>query len=289
MKSDSQDKPYCIHIPKHWYSTEQRIWEGKPDEARGSGLWEFVRQETWEYSFDKETVKDRFNDGFEREALPLSRMALGHLLIAQNTPFEEFALCGYNAMNVKHGEEETLLHFDVMHNWRPGNDKNRIGYQALEADLFTDLQELKRIYHTIGNFAPIPWPENLQRVHANNSERWDKLLLHLQANWSSWKDITFSFKAYMKATCQQMYFKKIVQEATSPEVLSANEPKLLKCLEKWNEQIDNQKAGEIISFDGNAESDSILVKNNLNLIKKLIELRGRCILAVLKNSQPTAR
>ena len=43
--------------------------------------------------------------------------------------------------------------------------------------------------NVIGNFTPVPWPEDLQKKHNNFGERWDRLLNYCRSNWGNGKRI----------------------------------------------------------------------------------------------------
>lgn len=110
---------------------------------------------------------------------------------------------------------QLLFHFDVMNNPKAArNNFRRIGSMAKRSEPLVHLS-FEKIYHTIGNFAPVPWwisgtylqgQYNLQRLHVNLAEWWDALLLYLQWRMPEFKEVSgISFVDYIILTCQFFY------------------------------------------------------------------------------------
>jgi hypothetical protein len=185
QNTNDNNTPYCDFSEERYYKKKQLFLE--------NGYKNYLKNACWDFNFEHEASVADYEQSF------LSQMIWGHLLIKNN---ENSSFCvNRNYMYVKGETKDKILlfHFDVMNNPKT---EHSLGKKACEHGCNEKRKQWEKIYHTIGNFAPIPWAENLQRKHNNLGERWDCLLRYCKYNWTSWnkKDIHSIFEEYMKST-----------------------------------------------------------------------------------------
>lgn len=186
--------------------------------------------------------------------------------------------------------------FDIMNNPKlklKGEDKIDIDHYRLGsiAQNKADCKEWESIYRTIGNITLLPnyvsKSRHLQFKHNDFNERWDLLLDFCKREWEQFScSKLFSFNEYMKSTMQEMYFKEIYEKF--PDKLKLNEVSsddLLNWKNEWDQIIDKKELDkeelDLISF-GKAKSSDLPIREIVDKICILIELRGRMILAYLQ-------
>lgn len=168
------------------------------------------------------------------------------------------------------------FHFDIMNNPKVGS------CGIAKACGPAKRKAWKKIYHNIGNMAPIPWFRltgdhsiDGQALHHGVDERWDLFLQVLRTHWEEWKqDGDISFETYMIFTCQQMYFAEIYNSIGQPEQITAEE------IKSWNSRINGDS--KLISF---SPSDGESVDDIAEKIIRLIRIRCRVIGILLQQSQ----
>lgn len=256
-----KEEPYCNFSKKRLYREKQKQWE--------NGYQLYLKEQTWRYDFESEAS---FSDD---EQSFLSQMIFGHLL--KSFGYIDFQVKRYYMYVKGKNNQNIVYYFDVMNN---PSASYYIGKKAQNDGCENLRKEWENKYHTIGNFTPIPWSENIQRKHRNLSERWDLLLRYFKECWGDWKErgiIDISFNEYMKCTCQHLYYEKIFQsfkDTYSSKLEEINSEKWKELIHKWNGIIGENENLKIISFEGNIDE----VVKDINL---LIEARGRCIFSLL--------
>lgn len=155
-------------------------------------------------------------------------------------------------------------------------------------DVMNHTDEIKQIYHKIGNYVVYPSMDKkpqLQNIHKYYGERWDKLLLFLKNNWNtceveyktvknekiiykqseSFKDkwCGLSFNEYLILTCQHMYFKDIFLLSQNKDEINRDD------VIEWNRLI-RQNDYELIEIE------------NPNTMRELINIRGKIIKSILE-------
>lgn len=257
----TNSKPsYCKEKTEWRYIDNQKIWE--------EGYENYLRSAKWCYNFENEPSRGHCEQSF------LSQMIFGHLLITHG--YNDFSI-NRNYMYVN--GKDILIHFDLMNNPK---ECHEIGKKAAH-DVSCNRDLWKN--HVIGNFTPVPWPEDLQKKHNNFGERWDRLLNYCRSNWGEWeknKKIDISFNEYMKRTCQHLYFERIFidfKNKYGKNLSKIKSEEWRKLVQEWNYKIDmdTENNMKIISFEGN-------IKEIVDNINYLIEARGCCILSILKES-----
>lgn len=181
-------------------------------------------------------------------------------------------------------KHEFLFHFDIMNN--PKKQSCGLAHCCSSKEL----EDWTKIYHTIGNMAPIPWFRvdspilreskkinryiNGQRLHLALNERWDLFLNLLKNNWSHWCDEkSFTFESYMILTCQQIYYSDIYNNFKK-EIKDIHKI-TLETLKQWDKMITNKS--KLISFSEIPDDESIG-----ELIINLIKIRCHVIGLLLK-------
>lgn len=253
-------KTYCRKSDKWLYKDRQKSWE--------NDYKEYIKDGKWDYDFKYELTVGDCEQSF------LSQMIFGHLFI-RGLDYHSFLVKRYYMLVNRNDEKNICFHFDVMNNPKVVHELGRKANEICEESRI----QWEGVYHTIGNFTSIPWPENLQKRHLEFSERWDKLLKYCQGEWHKWdkKIINISFEEYLKLTCQHLYLKDIFYDFKERyfnrlDSIKTNEWDSL--VKEWNKKIDEGKCKEIITFDDDIEE---IVSN----IIFLIEARGRCIISLL--------
>ena len=265
-------QPYCEHTPYQSYKKSQQPWE--------QGYEGYIKKNQWFYNFENEDTVSDCEQSF------LSQMIFGNLLKSQG--YFDFTVDRRTIFVYRSDNEKIKFYFDVMNNPKGDHELGR------KAKAKKDCEEIwvkwYNIYHTIGNFTPIPWPLipcpnnpqntfNLQKKHNWLNERWDKMLKYCRENWDTWDKnvIDISFDEYIKRTCQHLYFEDIFVDFKKEygnkldKITSEEWEELVR---SWNDKIDEDKCKEILTFEGD-------IKEIADKIVFLIEARGRCIISLL--------
>ncbi len=234
----------------------------------------------WRYNFEREETKMHCEQSY------LSRTIWCYLL--SGADFSKESLGEINDIFI--GDAQTRYLFDVMN-----NSKNKS-------------HEYRNLYHTIGNFTPVPVLQPSQkRKRANTIQlihnwcgegRWDKVLSCMsqgiyktkRGNEIPIRADGFNFESYMKNTYQHFYYSKIFDELYK-EYKDCSETKWQKYIdslheriEKWNEDINSKNMSLLVLDEKEEEYEK--------KVCFLIEARGRCIVAMLKkclNNLPKER
>ncbi len=165
--------------------------------------------------------------------------------------------------------DELVFHFDIM------NNPCKYGKGIYSCGLFRicgeeKRKEVKNIYHSIGNMAPVPWFKlsgnsyiNIQNLHKSVDERWDILLLVLKKNWKEWnKNCGLTFERYMILTCQQPYYEEVYNKVSEKEIDKIS----LDNINEWNKMITENST--IITFNPEKDENSdVSINKMINIIK----------------------
>lgn len=192
------------------------------------------------------------------------------------------------SIEVKKNDTSKTFLFDVMHNpgksFRPCQQARKLNYNNGE-------MKFEKIYHTIGNFAPVPrtiisknYGPNLQQIHLQLNELWPWFLKFLKDNWEEFPTEVaeiMTFEEYMVFTCQQMYFSNIFKSVY--DIYNENSNVCWKCIIQQTLKCNISKDDTLISFNELLKSDNVGNIEELDkMIMFLIELRGRCIMHLLQ-------
>lgn len=271
----------------------------KEKEYSEEGYISFLKDNNWKYDF----VKNEEFSTSDAEQSFLSRMIFCHLF----EKIDSLYMCelprGDNiAIQVsKKGRSELCYFlFDVMHNPKKSCQPADMG-EAVGSKI-----SFGKIYHTIGNFAPIPrtvtynnYGQNLQFIHSALNELWCWMLKFMKDNWKCWPTKVgeiISFEDYMILSCQHLYFQEIFDEFYPLySNKSLEHVKWSECITEWNTKIRSEKSDcLLLSFDDLFDKlpknkKRQVCKEDKNIIKEidkrisfLIEARGRCILEILR-------
>lgn len=244
----------------------------------------FLKKENWYYDFEKEDEKTK--SGYEQS--DLSRKIFKNLILY----FDKNYICQLNSdeisIKIKKGNFESEFLFDIMHN------PNKPHQPYYLAERKNQNLTFRSIYHTIGNFAPIPrtiitkyYGPNLQFIHKNLNELWCWFLKYMYENWDNWPTKIhekISFKDYMILSCQHLYYKSIFDKFyMENRDKSLNKINWQKYVKDWNEIIKEDTFEDtLISFNHLFELENVTEIDKR--ISFLIEARGRCILFLLKQN-----
>lgn len=264
---------YCGHIKYVKYAQEQITWEQ-------NGYIEFINSGRWCYDFECEDTVIDCEQSF------LAQVIYGQLLLA--------CYSGYNVNRDKitvylNKDLCIKLSMDVMNNPK---ESHKFGAN-IKRDCSTKWEKWKEIYHTLGNFTFIPNRKkrgrHLQNIHNDLGERWDLLLNYCRENWDTFScEQEMTFKEYMKVSFQQMYYKKIYEDLVNKiegkELSNISNRDYCEWISEWNEIIESSEGElELISYE-NSDLEIIV-----EIICKIIEVRGRIIIAISKNRILTER
>ena len=162
----------------------------------------------------------------------------------------------------------------------------------METDIEKTIDEWEKwrneLYHTIGNFTPVPWPImkygsiNMQDIHKGLDERWDLFLKLCQSEWTYFKkySIYIDFQSYIKLTCQEIYFVEIYDlfndKFGTQSIGDLSNEELLSWYDAISTiDLSNKK---IVTFGNDLTND---VRN----INRLITIRGRLMIALAKKNR----
>lgn len=149
-------------------------------------------------------------------------------------------------------------------------------FKELDAELG---ENVKAIYHTIGNMTPIPWFPlaggsyiDGQKLHKSLDERWDLYLQVLKSNWKKWNPDPngLSFERYMILTCQQVYYEEICEDISKEGANTKNIT--VDTIRRWNDRITPDS--KLISFSDPRE--------DINKIISIIKMRCSIIRIMLE-------
>lgn len=259
---------FCNHTKNVRYKNEINEWK--------DGYSKFlISKNSWKYSFENEYSKK------DCEQSILSQMIFMNLFMKINGLCEADMYRDGKSININVNGLEKQFLFDIMNNPNKGNQPY---IQAEYCDYKTI--KFKELYHTIGNFAPVPrtivskyYGPNLQVIHKDLNELWPWLLKFLQDNWDVFPTKIYeimSFREYMRYTCQEMYYAKIFDECYTKYQKNAD----------WDSIINSIILGsKILNDDTLITFNDLFDKKNIeeidNRISFLIELRGRYIIYCL--------
>lgn len=244
------------------------------------GLNKYLDAKNWLYDFKNENLQPKKQD---IEARYLSQYFFCKLIETIDSNFS-VEITDSTYMYLVKNKQKIIFHFDVMNNPKEAHAFGKNVKKICKAEW----DEWNQIYHTIGNFTPVPWPNlqygniNMQDIHKALDERWDLFLKVCQNEWSIFEEhgIYIDFQMYMKLTCQHIYFQEIyelfeeqfgdcdINEITYEELLN------------WHDSLDAivLKSEQIISFGQNLNTD-------VKTINRLISLRGKLMMALVSRSR----
>lgn len=244
-----------------------------------NGYKKYLETKKWDYNFENEYTTSDWEQSL------LSRMIFMNLFEFANESYK-CSIRDNISITIESNEKKVDFLFDVMHN----PNENKQPYNQAHLNGINNLL-FEGIYHTIGNFAPVPrtivskfYGPNLQMIHLYLNELWPWFLKYLKDNWIEWPTKVhefMSFKEYIKCSCQHLYYKKIFDDFYGKYNSNyLNKVKWKEVIKKWNKQIDEDNFDDsLISFN------DLFAENNIEEIDKqinfLIEARGRCIVNLL--------
>ncbi len=225
--------------------------------------------------------KDGWKKNFDTEADALSRDIFANLFKKMSDGrLSESASIDQKSINIKlaGGTVNKYFTFDVMNNPNHAQPHDQAVYKEYLPDKNAHMA-FYDLYHTIGNFAPIPrtiisknFGPNLQMIHRYLNELWPWNLKFMKDNWKEFPTSVnelLSFEEYMTYTCQKMYYKDIFEN------VFAKNPKwddLFNIIDEAN----ITSASPLISFNEHFQSQEA-IKALDEKIQFLIELRSRYI------------
>ena len=255
-------------------------------EVLEEGLRHFLNEKDgWLYNFEYEIPQPKKQD---IEARYLSQCFFSKLMQSVDNRFN-VEITDSSYMYLIRGNEKTMFHFDVMNNPKESHAFGRSIKKESEGEWRKWRDEL---YHTIGNFTPVPWPVmkygniNMQDIHKGLDERWDLFLKLCQSGWPNFEEhnIHIDFQTYIKLTCQEIYFAEIynlchknfgerpIEELSNKELLD------------WYDTISaiDLSNKEILTFGEN-------LSNDVGKINRLIAIRGKLMTALASSVRESGR
>ena len=241
---------------------------------------EFLNNGDWLYDFGKENLQPKKQD---IEARYLSQYFFCRLIENIDNRYRA-EITDDTYMYLICNEKKTMFHFDIMNNPKEAHVFGKAIKNASENEWVT----WQKRYHTIGNFAPVPWPIleyenkingsiNMQDIHKGFDERWDLFLKFCQSEWSNFTDycVYIDFCSYMKLTCQEIYFTEIYDSFKNKfndrRIKEVENEELLEWYDSVNSiELENK---QIISFGKDLVSD-------VKKINQLIAIRGKLMMAL---------
>lgn len=274
---------------KEYYKESPETYSDKLLEITNDGLKRFIESEApWNHLFDDEARE--YSRSEDCEASVLSKLlffnlfsimrdfALDRESIVLNKRFDFETHC--SGGEAKYGQflpggegqqgEILSFHFDIMSNPNCARSSYRIGTMAKDNGAVP--LSFRDVYHTIGNFAPLPWwipnppgfkakYENLQAIHNGFAEWWDVLLLYLQQNMPKH---SMSFRDYLILTCQFFYVDMdLCEKRTKEEEDACQRLRKLQTGKGWASEIDSGK------FDWNTVDWEDLVSNLSSILGRM--------------------
>lgn len=256
----------------------------------------YLKEYGWDYVFDGEYTTSDKEQSLLCRTIFTNIIPLISNFDSEVYPRDEISILIKNDS----GLSKTFL-FDVMH-----NPKKRKQPYAQANYLSIDIDEVNfiDIYHTIGNFAPIPrtvvtryFGPRLQGIHLNLNELWPWFLKFLKDNWEDFPTKVselISFNEYMNLSCQHLYFESVFtgfyDEYKETDLSNID---WLSLINSWNEEIDGERFdNKLISFntlldfaDKTNDEKATDVLEVYKQIRFLIEARGRCIYYLAQKAQ----
>lgn len=245
------------------------------------GLNRFLDKGDWLYNFENENPQPKKQD---IEARYLSQYFFSKLIQSIDERFK-VEITDSTYMYLICNGKETMFHIDVMNNPK---EFHTFGKTIKKVSIDEWEKWRNELYHTIGNFTPVPWPImkyggiNMQDIHKGLDERWDLFLKLCQSEWTYFKkySIYIDFQSYIKLTCQEIYFVEIydlfndkfgthsIGDLSNEELLS------------WYDAISTIDLSnkKIVTFGNDLSND---VRN----INRLITIRGRLMMALVKKNR----
>lgn len=199
---------------------------------------EFLKQESWSYDFEEH---DEPTKG-DWENSHLALVCFRHLYLSEK-----------NSSDIRVAQGKYLeidgreYHPDVMN-----NPHYRFGIcNCLKKSAAEELDRIEKVYHTIGNFALLPWwpkfegetcCEDLQRLHAFCLREWWDLNLQYILN-SYFNSLSFGKdnyqekrNEYIRANCLYVYFPEFYNDLRDVQQLDAlSDDEWIERVERWNE------------------------------------------------------
>ncbi len=235
----------------------------------------------WLYNFENENPQPKKQD---IEARYLSQYFFSKLIQSIDKRFK-VEITDSTYMYLICNGKETIFHFDVMNNPK----ESHVFGKTIKKESSDEWEKWRNeLYHTIGNFTPVPWPImkygsiNMQDIHKGLDERWDLFLKLCQSGWTYFEkySIYIDFQSYIKLTCQEIYFVELYNwfndEFRTQSIGDLSNEELLN----WYENISTIDLSnkEIVTFGNDLSND---VRN----INRLITIRGKLMMALVKNNR----
>lgn len=249
-----------------------------------NGLHEFLEAGEWLYDFSEESSPSEK----DCEAAYLSQYFFYELMhiIADDGVLSNDEHHRKICVELDDVNKSQEFHFDVMNNPKINR---RIFSKNIKEKCSKEWANWFAIYHTIGNFTPIPWPRNVKRhlqlKHSHLDERWDLFLHYLRCEWSEDWEVGISFFQYMQLTCQEVYYQQVYDELhkllKSENLAKLDDQVLLKWYEElkeneWYEKLE--ESGRLISFGEDTKGD-------VERIINLISYRGLLMMALVRQKK----
>lgn len=243
----------------------------------------YLKNEDWNYDFEKNNEMTKVH----WEQSILSRHIFKELVQCWDQTYTGEILSDHRSIALNKGDVRVDFLFDVMHN------PNKPHQPYFLAEKTQKQLTFSTIYHTIGNFAPVPrtiitkyYGPNLQMVHRDLNELWCWFLKYMQENWNNWPTKVhekISFKEYIIYSCQHLYYKDIFDEIyLKYKDVSMDDIDWKKYVIDWNKKIREATFHEeLLSMNDLFEEKN--VEEIDKMINFLIEARGRCILDLLRH------
>ena len=245
------------------------------------GLNRFLDKGDWLYNFENENPQPKKQD---IEARYLSQYFFSKLIQSIDERFK-VEITDSTYMYLICNGKETMFHFDVMNNPK---ESHAFGKTIKKVSIDEWEKWRNELYHTIGNFTPVPWPImkygsiNMQDIHKGLDERWDLFLKLCQSEWTYFKkySIYIDFQSYIKLTCQEIYFVEIYDlfndKFGTQSIGDLSNEELLSWYDAISTiDLSNKK---IVTFGNDLSND---VRN----INRLITIRGRLMMALVKKNR----
>lgn len=273
---------YCKHTKYAKFKNEIQNWY--------DGYESYLNNSNWDYNFESEYSQGDCEQSILSQLIFIKLFE--KLFINSSSKLKDKRTISITLNNFK--DKECFFLFDVMHNPKSGQPYNNAQKKNINLDFFN-------IYHTIGNFAPIPssiishnYGPNLQKIHYDLNELWPWFLKFLKDNWTEFptKIIEFmTFEEYMDYTCQKMYFSRIFNKfyAIYNETIYSSYYENVNLDSLWEPLLEQLSIEKIEPSDILITFNELFEDQNLEEINKqirfLIEFRGRYIIYILKANQ----
>lgn len=200
-----------------------------------------------------------------------------------------------NYIEISTDDGKSIFHFDIMNSFSKGKigNNSKILSKKISDDKY---DRIKEVYRSIGNITAIPWPQNgnvevnAQKIHAAFDDRWCLFLDFYKHSWSMFQKtfgIHISFVDYIISTCQQLYCKPILEDLKlkikDKNITDIGDDEYINWMNGWNDILKNQTF-DIIDY-GTGELTDDKAEEMIDDILLIIEIRARCIIAILRSTQ----